>query len=376
MALPVEAVARLAESVVGIATGAEGALLELIAKSISKGIDGPSWASTQSTEIGRFRKAAAAVLGSYGTDASTAMAKVLHQASGLGAAAVADELAGYKDALAQLSYAQEVKLPGGGAVVQLAAEASGLVASTKDTVLRQADDTYRRVVAEVSGNLLLGAETRREVTQRALNRLVAGGVTGFVDRSGRRWELSSYLEMATRTAAQRAMAAAHSDALQARGLNLVIVSNAPQECPKCRPWEGAVLSLDGTPKGTVNVPSLARNTNTKVRVDGTLEQAKADGLYHPGCRHSHSAYLPGITERPPAGSTADPEGDKARTRLRGLERRVRRAKRAEILAITPEAKAAAGKRVRKAQADIRNHVAATNVRRVKAREQLVRPLRA
>ncbi len=373
MALPVEAVGRLAESVVAIATAAEGALLELMTKHLAKGLDSPGWASTQTTEIGKFRKAATQVMGSYGVQANAATAQVLHKAAGLGKDAVEAELAGYVDAIGQLSLVNESKLPGGGAVVQLAQEASGLIASSKDTVLRQVDDAYRRVVAEVTGNVLLGAETRREVTQRALNRLVAGGVTGFRDVRGRNWELASYLEMATRTAAQRAMTAAHTEALRDKGVGLVIVSNAPQECVRCRPWEGKVLSIDGTPKGNHNVPSLARSTNTKVKVDGTMAQAVASGLYHPGCRHSHAAYLPGITERPPEGSTADPEGDAARQRLRELERRVRRAKREELLALDPAAKAEAKRKVRKAQADIRAHVDKTGIKRVTAREQLVRP---
>lgn len=373
MALPVEAVARLAESVVAIATGAEGALLELMTKSIVKGIDTPGWVSTQSAEISKFRQAAKAVLGSYGVDATAATEQVLHKAAGLGAAAVADELGSYKDALGQLVYAKGAKLPGQGAVTQLALEASGLVRSTESTVLRKVDDAYRRVVAEVSGNLLLGAETRREVTQRALNRLAAGGVTGFVDKRGRNWDLASYLEMATRTAAQRAMTAAHTEALQDKGVQLVIVSNAPQECIRCRPFEGKVLSLDGTPKGKIKVPNQVRSTMTTVQVDGTLAGAVTAGLYHPGCRHSHAAFIPGLTERPPAGSTADPEGDAARQRLRELERRVRRAKREELLAITPEAKAAAKRKVRAHQAAIRDHVDQTGIKRVTAREQLVRP---
>jgi hypothetical protein len=371
--LPVEAVGRLAESVVAIATQAEGALLELMTKSLVKGIDGPGWASTQSTEVGKFRQAAQAVLGSYGLQANAATAQVLHKAAGLGVDAVADELAGYKDALGQLVQVKDSKAPGGAAVVHLAAEASGLIASSKSTVLRQVDDAYRRVVAEVTGNVLLGAETRRQVTQRALNRLAAQGVTGFIDKRGRNWDLVSYLEMATRTAAQRAMTAAHTEALESKGIGLVIVSDAPQECVRCRPYEGKVLSIDGTPKGTFSVPSRTRNTNTKVKVDGTLAGAVANGLYHPGCRHSHAAYIPGLTERPPEGSTADPEGDAARQRLRELERRVRRAKREELLAITPEAKAAAKRKVRAQQAAIRDHVDKTGIKRVTAREQLVRP---
>jgi hypothetical protein len=83
-----------------------------------------------------------------------------------------------------------------------------------------------------------------------------------------------------------------------------------------------------------------------------------------------SAYLPGATRLPPAGSTADPDGDKARQRLRLLERRVRAAKRQEAAALDDTARRAARARVREVQAQIRNHVATTSAKRQPAREQI------
>jgi hypothetical protein len=218
----------------------------------------------------------------------------------------------------------------------------------------------------VLGRVLLGGETRRGVAQTVLDRLLGNGLTGFVDKAGRRWELASYVEMATRTATQRAMTQAHTEALQSQGLDLIIVSDAPQECDRCRPWEGKVLSLSGGGAGTVQVRSVVSDRIVAVTVAGTLEQAKRAGLYHPGCRHSHSAYLPGLTKRPT--NTADPEGDAARRRLRELERRVRREKLREAAALGPREAATARARVKQGQAAIRDHVDRTGLIRQPARE--------
>lgn len=224
-------------------------------------------------------------------------------------------------------------------------------------------DLYRSVVATASGQVLLGTQTRREAAQAALDVFARKGVTGFVDTRGRGWSMEAYVEMAVRSSTAHAAVAAHVDRLQAYGQDLVIVSNAPQECILCRPWEGKVLSLSGGTIGTIDGAG-------GVHVAGTLSEATAAGLFHPGCRHSTGLYQPGITK--PMHDTADPEGDAARQKLRYLERQVRAAKRVEQVALDEPARKLAASKVRVRQAAIREHVAATPAKRQSAREQIGR----
>lgn len=86
------------------------------------------------------------------------------------------------------------------------------------------------------------------------------------------------------------------------------------------------------------------------------------------CRHSLSAYLPGVTKVPT--DTADPQGDEDRQRLRALERRLRRWKLKQAATIDPAAKRALGRTVREVQAEIRDHVAATGLIRQRHRESV------
>ena len=83
---------------------------------------------------------------------------------------------------------------------------------------------------------------------------------------------------------------------------------------------------------------------TRATVLCTLDQARARGLFHPGCRHATALYQDGITPLPT--HTADPAGDAARQQLRYLERHVRAAKRREAVAIDPAA-------AKRARADVR-----------------------
>ena len=363
MSVDPEAVDRLARSAVAVAQDAEQALVRRVAAALAKGIDAPGWEAAKMADLVRQRAAWERIVAAYVSGGRTAIGQAILESGAKGQSL----------ALASLRAALGATVPDGLAssrsVLALAAESAGIVDATRFGILRAAEDLYRGTVAEMIGRVLTGGQTRRAVAQSVLDRLLGSGLTGFVDKAGRRWELASYVEMATRTAAQRAMTQAHTEVLQSQGIDLIIVSNAPQECERCRPWEGKVLSLSGGGAGSVTLPSVTNPDRlVSVTVAGSLEQAKRAGLLHPGCRHSYGAYLPGLTKRPT--NTADPQGDADRRRLRELERRVRREKLREAAALGPVEQARARGRVKQGQSAIREHVDRTGMIRQSAREQV------
>lgn len=238
------------------------------------------------------------------------------------------------------------------AIERLAQVAVGNLRATHLRILRQAEDVYRQVITETAApQVLTGALTRREAAQAALNRFADMGITGFVDRAGRTWTIESYAEMATRTAAGQAAVQGHIDRLIENDRDLVIVSDAPEECPLCAPWEGRVLSLTGRTPGYP-----------------TVDQARAAGLFHPNCRHSLGAYIPGLTE--PMRQTRDAEGYQERVQQRYMERQIRKWKLRESVAITEEARREARAKVRAWQARIREFVDEHDRKRLYYREQV------
>ncbi|MEU1667401.1 phage minor capsid protein [Streptomyces sparsogenes] len=74
---------------------------------------------------------------------------------------------------------------------------------------------------------LLGTGNRRQATQDAMRRFADQGITSFRDRAGRRWQLTSYAEMAVRTSVGRAATEAHTRTLAEASVDLVIVSDSP-----------------------------------------------------------------------------------------------------------------------------------------------------
>ncbi|WP_345942354.1 phage minor capsid protein [Streptomyces sp. SID2888] len=346
---------------------AEERLLGIIARQLAQGLDAPGWAEQKLAAIQTVRRASQAVVDELGRAVTLDVWDAVAEAYNVGRRAAVAELGALPDAAVR--HVDDV-LPQAQAVDRLAEQTVTLLTNRHRSILRAVDDGYRAVVAEVTATPLLGTGTRRQATQDAMARFADRGIRAFTDSAGRRWQLTSYAEMAVRTSVGRAATEAHTRTLTDAGVDLVIVSDSPRECPLCRPWERRVLSLGGMSGARTVEVEHATEDGRMVRVDvaGTLDEARTAGLQHPNCRHSVSAYTPGITSLEPARS--DPEGYEAGQRQRAIERNIRKWKREEAAAVTPEAKTAARRKVRQHQAAMREHLDAhPDLRRLRAREQ-------
>ncbi|MEU3613126.1 phage minor capsid protein [Streptomyces sp. NPDC006872] len=335
---------------------AEARLLGIAARQLADGFEAPGWAVAKLADIQPLRRSAQQVVDSLSTAVDLEVWDVVAEAYNVGARAGLAELGALGD--------DEVRriaetTPATRAVDRLAQETVDLVTETHRGILRGVEDGYRQVIAEVSATPLLGIDSRRQATQRAMERFSDRGLRTFVDKGGRAWQMTSYAEMATRTSVGRAAVEGHTDRLRAAGLDLVIVSNAPHECPVCRPYEGKVLSIDG-PDGPHQVDAehaLDDGRTVRVHVAGSLNAARARGFQHPNCRHSVAAYLAGVT-RAPEDASEDRDGYEATQKQRAIERGIRKWKNRAAAATTPEAKRAAEARVRAWQGRMRGHLAA------------------
>lgn len=92
----------------------------------------------------------------------------------------------------------------------------------------------------------------------------------FVDKSGRSWSNAAYLQMLTRTTLATVHRNAEINTLVGNGCDLARISGdgGGDVCDACQRWEGKVVSLTGATRGFP-----------------TLDEAKADGLFHPNCVH-------------------------------------------------------------------------------------------
>jgi hypothetical protein len=248
----------------------------------------------------------------------------------------------------------------------IATELAGSLTAAAGRITRFADDAYR--AATVSGALAQTSEvfdvvagivdkaTPAEAQAAAWRQLVSRGVTGFTDASGRNWNLASYVEMAVRTATQRAYNASHHDRFTRAGITYFTISTDGRPCPLCAPWEGRVLA-DGI-TGEVTEPAADTGEPVTFHVDATIGEATAAGLFHPNCRHTLNPFMPGATIlHANDWSEADEARYKALQRQRYLERRVRQARLEHAAAITPAQKAQAAQAIRDRAAAARQFAA-------------------
>lgn len=229
----------------------------------------------------------------------------------------------------------------------IATDLSSSLANVRERITRFPDDVYKAVAPHAAMySVLDNGWTERQSQAEAWRHFLRHGVTGFTDRAGRRWSLATYVDMAVRTARTRAFNDSHLQQMRWLGMRFFQVPEHATSCPLCFPWQGQVLS-DGL------------QPDPGVHVAGTLADAIAAGLFHPQCRHTLTAYLPGISDPPPpppVWGEAEQQQYADLERQRRLERRVRAAKEAEALAIDPASKAAARKAVRAAQRAAKAHV--------------------
>lgn len=351
-----ELAADAAKEILQAYLDAELQVLQQVARRLDQGITADGWAEDKLREVQTVKTSIGKVVLELQTGDPERIRKAIHQAYNRGSATAATDLtkvgASIQTAFGTSNLAT---------VEALAVEATGRLSQLYGPILRQTMDAYREVIASTTQLVATGAGTRRQAAQAALDGLAKRGITGFVDSAGRRWSLPAYAEMATRTAANRAVLAGHTERLTSYGVDLVIVSDSPQECPLCRPFERQVLSITGR----------TREAEDGTRVKASLSEAMAAGLFHPACTHSTAAYVPGLT-RPKTEGTDNPEGYGARQELRRLERGVRSWKRRKAVAITPDARRKADAKVGEWRDRIKTHTAGTEAKRVRAREQIGR----
>lgn len=316
MAIRPDDSAVLAKGLRELYVEAETLLLQRVARALAKGSDSPGWVDEKLLGIQALRRQVDGILEDLANNVPGAVERAVGIAYNRGIATAGAELTA-----AGLPHAAFGEVQPTSAVAAIVSETLTRTTPMAFQIRRAVTDVYQRVVTEVAAQTALGTVTRREASQLVLQRLTKQGVTGFRDTAGRQWSMPSYAEMAMRTSTSQAMLQGHTDRITELGVDTVIVSNAPEECSICRPFEGKVLSLSGRTTGRL------KDDKTVV---ASLAEAKGRGLYHPNCRHSHSIYLPGITK--PVTDTADPAGDKLRQQQRAYERRVRELKHQDAIA--------------------------------------------
>lgn len=369
--------AQYAQLIIDLYGRVERELAEVIASKVRRGLAHDDL-SSRLLALTEIRRSAEAAMRKIDGKLGPAVERALVEAAAAGGRKAQEDLLRLRDrrAVGRRLVDVDKNLINSPSILRLAATlAPGLerrLASTHLQVVRSAGDIYQHAVAAVgAAGVLAGASTRREAAQKALDHLWQRGITGFVDRAGRNWNLASYVEMATRTTTAQAAVQGHLDQLAQQGMDLVMVSADGAPCPVCRPWEGKILTT-GSASGpqVVQRASEIDGSTVSVHIDGSTSEAIGAGLFHPSCRHRFITYLPGLT------SPIETAGDGAATyvveqRQRAMERDARRLAVQSAGAVDPAAAKRCAAAYRAKRAQIKAHVDANpQLRRKTERERI------
>lgn len=331
---------------------AEERMLAIVARRLAKGIEGPGWANRKLEEVQQVRAELQREVERLGTESKALRTSMLEQAWDGAEEEFARELG------LDIRSIPSSRLLG---IASIENELNDKFDALQSAILRQTDDQYRSIIGQVLAVQATGTITTKQALQQALNDFADRGISGFTDRAGRKWGMAEYSEMAVRTGMMNAAVQGYVMDAQEHGEYLVIVSDHADECPLCAQWERKVLAI--SPEG-LSHPDC----------QGTLDQARAAGLFHPNCLHSVTVYVPGLTdrtgskERAGISAEADAAGYNKRQTQRYMERTVRKWKRRQAAAITPEDERMARAYVVKWQGKLRELTGGTTLPRKYDRE--------
>ena len=235
------------------------------------------------------------------------------------------------------------------------------IKQTAPTLMGSGSSLFDEVVKRFAKEPPRSDAHRKRMSQEILDDFHKRGLTGFIDRGGRRWKLDTYVEMATRTAANNLAQEAHLKTLVQAGYDVVRVNIMPNCAPQCQPFQGRLLSITGATTGTYHGEKIV----------ASMEEALARGYRHPNCRHSAKLWLPGVPFTDP--DSVNPGDYKATQKQRRIEREIRRAKTRLETAQTDTRRKQERAKIRNLQADMRKLVATTPIARDRNREQVGTP---
>ena len=190
---------------------------------------------------------------------------------------------GLEEANAQLKAISANYMGGYGAIHQqavkvLADNAFSRLKDVDNVIGRTTDDLFRRMALEAVRGSAIGYNSWGQVARILERKLADKGVTGFIDRSGRKWNMKTYTRMVARTTTMEAQLGGTANRLIENGYDIVRISAHSKPCNMCKPFEHKLVSLTG------------KDVNES-GVWGTLDEAREKGLFHPNCEHSYGLYL-------------------------------------------------------------------------------------
>lgn len=169
-----------------------------------------------------------------------------------------------------------------------------------------------------------GAESRTKAVRTTIHEMAQKGIPAFVDKSGREWSPEAYVNMDIRATVKNTALEAEFSTMDSLGQDVFEVSSHPGSRPKCRPWQGKLISRSGK---TTEITDINGRKHKVIPLSQT-SFGEPDGLFGINCGHRPRGVSDGLFRK--SAVEYDDEEDKALyhkvCKQRELERKVRKSK--------------------------------------------------
>lgn len=331
------------------------------------GFKWPAWQAEKIRHLERFRKENESVMNEYRKVIDDEIRKMLLEQYGEGQNS---EKELFEDFSAEMSddsffgiFDEKIE--------SLIEEVQGKVRTAETAALRMTDDVYRQTILKADLAIQTGGAAKDEAVKIAVEDFARKGINCIEYKDGRRVNIADYAEMALRTSNKRAALIGAAKQRAAMGFDTVRVSSYDMCSPTCLPWQGKAYIDD-----VYGVWDGEKFGNMGKSKDGDwhllLSAAIAAGLFHPHCRHTLFTYRKGDRLPPPKDDGLIRKKYKLEQKQRAKEREIRKWKRRELAADDIVMKQAYKKKIREAQASLREFIGENSeyLRRDYAREKV------
>ena len=206
-----------------------------------------------------------------------------------------------------------------------------------NTVAEKCTQEMRREQAEIADKqgvldilnsntaaVVSGAESRTKAVRTTIHEMAQKGIPAFVDKSGREWSPEAYVNMDIRATVKNTALEAQFSTMDSLGQDVFEVSSHPGSRPKCRPWQGKLISRSGK---TTEITDINGRKHKVIPLSQT-SFGEPDGLFGINCGHRPRGVSDGLFRKSSVeyDDTEDKELYNKVCRQRELERRVRKSK--------------------------------------------------
>lgn len=175
-----------------------------------------------------------------------------------------------------------------------------------------------------TASVVSGAESRTKAVRTTIHEMAQKGIPAFVDKSGREWSPEAYVNMDIRATVKNTALEAEFSTMDSLGQDVFEVSSHPGSRPKCRPWQGKLISRSGK---TTEITDINGRKHKVIPLSQT-SFGEPDGLFGINCGHRPRGVSDGLFRKSAVEyeDTEDKELYNKVCKQRELERKVRKSK--------------------------------------------------